>query len=201
MICNSSNVQVPTTVCIDSVGAILTNLGTIDLTSQEEILIILRRLYVRMVRIINDSIILLNGQYEIPLIFTNEFAKIQILRTILISNVNFKRRVNLKCIRLKPTEFNIEEIFNNTRDNLFEMIKKNNKGILLYNIKDIKLQIQQNIQIQLKDLHKMLNKKIYNIITSDEININKKMLFEALVLRDDIADCEKHKQNTRKFLK
>ena len=132
LILDSKNLCVPTIICLESVGTILTSLGAVDITSQEELVILLRRLYVRMARIVNDSIILLNGQREVPLIFAYEFSKIQILRTFLVRKIRFKHKINLKVMKLMPSEFNISEIFNDTTDNLFEVIKKKTTRAFCY---------------------------------------------------------------------
>ena len=147
-----------------------------------------------MARIINDSIILLNGRFEIPLIFTYEFTKIQILRTTLVDKIRFKRKIKLGSVKLTPLDFNISDIFKNTNDNLFEMIKKNNEGILLYNIASIGLSVKKDDNVQLIDIHEQLSIKIRNIITSGNVRNSKRALFAAMVLRDDIADCEKLRQ-------
>lgn len=188
------NEYIPTTANITHVNTTLASFEPVNITSQEELLIILRRLYVRMARIINDSIILLNGRFEIPLIFTYEFTKIQILRTTLVDKIRFKRKIKLGSVKLTPLDFNISDIFKNTNDNLFEMIKKNNEGILLYNITSIGLSVKKDDNVQLIDIHEQLSIKIRNIITSGNVRNSKRALFAAMVLRDDIADCEKLRQ-------
>ena len=64
----------------------------------------------------------------------------------------------------------------------------------------MKLHLQQNAPIKLKELHGILPKKIYETLTGNKLRNNRRQLFKLLVLRDDIADCEKNKQNTARFL-
>lgn len=198
---NASNLCVSTTITSNNISELLESMNVVDINSQKEKVITLRRLYVRMVRIINDAIILINGQYEIPLMLAHEFTKIQIARTIIAKQVRQKAKINIRGTKLAPSEFCINELFTNTRLNIFEMIKKNNNGIKLYDISKLNITIEdeQKVSITHPIIRTKVNANIEAMICGPKDKINRKILFQLMVLKDDIDDCNDHYKRSKYF--